>query len=68
MKRFNAWSVEKIEHEIIETELQIELIQEQFGDEKIYKDPSLLGQLQKDFDDKRELLGLLYQAYEWRSR
>jgi ATP-binding cassette subfamily F protein 3 len=68
LKQFNAWSIEKIEHEIIETELQIELIQEQFGDEKIYKDPGLLTQLQKDFDDKRELLALLYQAYEWRSR
>ncbi|TFG50256.1 MAG: ABC-F family ATP-binding cassette domain-containing protein [Candidatus Brocadiia bacterium] len=63
LKQFNAWTVEKVEQAINETETQLETIKERFGDEKIYKNPSLLDELKKEFEVKNSYLDLLYQAY-----
>ena len=66
LKKFNPWSVEKIEQAVEETELEIEMMQEKFGDESVYKDPAKLSKLQNDFEAKEQYLDLLYRAYDWR--
>lgn len=68
LRQFNVWTVEKIEDAIISTEQKIAALQEQFGDEKIYKDHTLLAELHKKFDDKKAYLDLLYRAYELKSK
>jgi ATP-binding cassette subfamily F protein 3 len=67
LRRFNAWSLEKIEEEIIKTEEQLAVLEEQFGQEKIYKDPNLFSALEKDFGSQKDYLALLYEVYELRS-
>jgi ATP-binding cassette subfamily F protein 3 len=68
LRQFNRWSIERIEKEITEIEEQIEKLQEQFGDERTYKNKSMYGKLQRQFDEKRRYLDLLYRAHEWRSK
>lgn len=68
LRQFNSWSIEKIEKAIIETEEQIELLQERFGNDEIYKNVDKLGELQKEFEEKGRRLDLLYRAYELRIR
>jgi hypothetical protein len=67
LRQFNGWSVEKLEQAIIETERQIAAIPQQFGDEKIYKEPALLARLKGEYEQKQQSLELLYRAYELRS-
>jgi ATP-binding cassette subfamily F protein 3 len=64
--RFAMWSVDKIENAIMELEENISAMHQRFGDEKIYKDPVKLKELQADFDKKRSELDTLYRAYEHR--
>ena len=66
LKKFNAWTIEKIEDQIAETDKIIAQLQENFGDEKIYKNPKLLAKLQREFEEKKQYHDLLYAAYEWR--
>jgi ATP-binding cassette subfamily F protein 3 len=67
LRQFNGWSIERIEDAIFETEEQLESLHERFGDEKTYKTPRLLAELQKEFEEKQQHLNLLYQAHEWRT-
>ncbi|MCK5172118.1 MAG: hypothetical protein KAR47_01935, partial [Planctomycetes bacterium] len=66
LKKFNKYSLEEIEEMIIAIEGDIEEMQEDFGQEKVYQNPELLMELQSDFDQKRHELDLLYRAYELR--
>ena len=67
LRQFNAWSDERIEEAIIETEAMIESMGERFGDEGVYKEPAAFAELQEDFEEKKRYLELLYKAYDWRS-
>ena len=67
IKRFNKYTVEQIEEMIINLEKKIMEMKERFGNPEIYKNPSLLMQLQKEFDTANAELELLYKAYEWRA-
>jgi len=67
LKRFNKYSVEKIEELIIELEQELAGMKERFGDEMIYKNPQHLAELQHSFDAKTAELELLYRAYERRA-
>ena len=67
IRKFNKYSVERIEEMIIELEEKITHTREQFGDEKIYKNPQLLSELQQQYDADNAELDLLYEAYEYRT-
>ncbi len=64
LRRFNKYSPEQIEEMVAEMELEIEEMQHQFGDEAIYQNHQLLGQLQVDFEAKKKQLEVLYEAWE----
>ncbi|MHC5082510.1 MAG: ribosomal protection-like ABC-F family protein [Planctomycetota bacterium] len=66
LKQFNKYSPDQIEEMIHELELEIEEMQHQFGDEKVYQNPDLLTQLQTDFEGKKQRLALLYEGWEYR--
>ena len=68
MKRFNKYSVEKIEEMITELEAELVEMRERFGDENIYKNPEQFNELKQDYDSKTIELDLLYQAYEHRAK
>ena len=68
LRRFNKYSVAQIEDMIMEIEDDLVHLKERFGDEAVYKSPDKIAQLQKDFDEKTEELGLLYRAYERREQ
>jgi ATP-binding cassette subfamily F protein 3 len=67
LKRFNKYSLERIEELIIELERELARMKERFGDEMIYKNPQVLAELQLSFDAKTAELDLLYRAYERRA-
>ncbi len=67
LKRFNKYSVEKLEEMIMSLENDIADMKERFGDAEVYKNPDLITQLQADFDAKTAELDLLYRAYERRA-
>jgi ATP-binding cassette subfamily F protein 3 len=67
LKRFNKYSVEKIEELIIEIEQDLVSMRERFGDETIYKNPEQLARLQQSYDAKTAELDLLYKVYEHRT-
>jgi ATP-binding cassette subfamily F protein 3 len=67
IKRFNKYTVEQLEEMIINLEKKITEMKERFGNPEIYKNVSLLMQLQKEFDTANAELELLYKAYEWRA-
>jgi ATP-binding cassette subfamily F protein 3 len=66
IRPFNSLSTEDLETGIIRLEEEISNLTEQYGQEQIYKNPSLLKELRDKLDTKRGELGLLYRAYEWR--
>ena len=66
MKKYNAWSQEKIEEAIEEVEKVIGELGEKFGDESIYKEPGVLDDLKEQLKEKEGELELLYRAYERR--
>ncbi|MHC4754023.1 MAG: ribosomal protection-like ABC-F family protein [Planctomycetota bacterium] len=66
LKQFNPWTIEKIEDQINRTELQLKEMQESFGEEKIYKNPDLLEELNKKFNEQNNYLDLLYRVYDLR--
>ncbi len=66
LKRFNRLSTEQIEESIIDLEDKVARLKERFGDEEVYKQQVLLGQLQGEFDEAQAELELLYKAYELR--
>jgi ATP-binding cassette subfamily F protein 3 len=68
LKRFNKYSVEKIEEMITEFEHELVEMRERFGDENIYKNPEQFTELKNDYDSKTTELDLLYQAYEHRAK
>jgi len=68
LRRFNKHPVEQLEEMIMTLEAEIDMLQEGFGDEKIYQDRELLVEHQGKFDDKTAKLELLYRAYELRTR
>jgi ATP-binding cassette subfamily F protein 3 len=67
LRSFNKFSTEKLEEMIIVFEDEITGLQEKFGDEKIYKDHTLLAELQEELRAKQHELTLLYRAYEARA-
>ncbi len=67
LKRFNKYSVEKIEEMIIALEHELSRMRERFGDENIYKNPSQFAELQQQYNSQTAELDLLYQAYERRA-
>ena len=68
LKRFNAWSIERIEAAIEETDEEIVAMQERFGSEEVYRRAGELAKLQREFEKKKSYLEVLWRAYEWRSR
>jgi ATP-binding cassette subfamily F protein 3 len=67
LKRFNKYSIEKIEELIMELEQDLVNMRERFGDSTMYKNPEQLAQLQQSYEAKTAELDLLYQAYEHRT-
>jgi ATP-binding cassette subfamily F protein 3 len=67
LKRFNKYSIEKIEEMITELENELVELRERFGDATIYKNPGLLAELQQKFEDRTAEVELLYRAYEHRT-
>ncbi len=67
LKRFNKYSIEKIEEMIMSLEHELAGLRECFGDATIYKNPEQLSALQQKFEDKTAELDLLYRAYERRT-
>jgi ATP-binding cassette subfamily F protein 3 len=67
LKRFNKFTVDRIEQMITALEQEIAEMKERFGDPALYKNPSLLAQLQQDLASKTAELDLLYRAYEFRA-
>lgn len=68
LRRFNKLSIDQIEESIIEIEAQVSQMQERFGDQEIYQNVELLAELKKRFEEKKQELTLLYQAYESRGK
>ena len=66
LKKFNAWSQEKIEEAIEDVEKLIGQLGEKFGDESVYKEPGVLNDLKEQLKEKESELELLYRAYEKR--
>lgn len=64
LKRFNKYSIDKIEEMIIALEHELSQMRERFGDENIYKNPAQFAELQQEYNSKTAELELLYQAYE----
>ncbi|MBN1973186.1 MAG: ABC-F family ATP-binding cassette domain-containing protein [Sedimentisphaerales bacterium] len=67
LKRFNKYSVDKIEEMITALEYELVQMRERFGDENIYKNPVQFTALQNEYNSKTAELDLLYQAYEHRA-
>ncbi len=67
LKRFNKYSVDKIEEMITKLEEELAKTRERFGDENIYKNPDKFAELQEQYNAKEAELNLLYQAYEHRA-
>ena len=67
LKRFNKCSIEQIEEMILTTEQELDDMKERFGDADVYKNPDILAELQRTFDEKNAELDLLYRAYERRA-
>ncbi|MEJ2649427.1 MAG: hypothetical protein P8016_13590, partial [Sedimentisphaerales bacterium] len=67
LKRFNKYSVEKIEEMITGLEHELAQMRERFGDENIYKNPARFTDIQQEYNTKTNELNLLYQAYERRA-
>ena len=67
IKRFNKYSIEKIEEMITDIEHELVELRERFGDESIYKNPDQFAQLQEEYDLKTSELDLLYEAFEHRT-
>ncbi|MBN1126286.1 MAG: ABC-F family ATP-binding cassette domain-containing protein [Sedimentisphaerales bacterium] len=68
LRHLNKYSTEQLEEMIIDLEEHIAEIREDFGQERIYKNPELLDELQKRFDLKNNDLKILYQAYDLREK
>ncbi|AQT67310.1 putative ABC transporter ATP-binding protein YjjK [Anaerohalosphaera lusitana] len=67
LRKFNKYSVEELEDFILEMEENIEKLQEKFGNEDLYKDPSAVTDLHAEVDKHKEELDILYKAYEFRT-
>jgi ATP-binding cassette subfamily F protein 3 len=67
LKRFNKCSVEQIEEMILSLEQDLDDLKERFGNAEVYKNPEVLTELQRNFDEKNAELDLLYRAYERRA-
>jgi ATP-binding cassette subfamily F protein 3 len=67
LRRFNKYSVEQIEEMILALEQELDDMKERFGDAEVYKNPDVLADLQRSFDEKNAELDLLYRAYERRA-
>ena len=66
LRRFNKLSIDELENAILCLEEEIGRLVEDFGQEKIYKNPDELKDLQDRVSTKKEDLSLLYRAYERR--
>jgi ATP-binding cassette subfamily F protein 3 len=64
LKRFNKFTVEQIEAQIMTLEETVATLKERFGDESVYKDPAKLLALQGELEERNAELELLYRAYE----
>jgi ATP-binding cassette subfamily F protein 3 len=62
--QFAMWSFERLEKCIEETEGQITELTDRFGDTTIYKNPQDVAALQKQLNERKHHLELLYRAYE----
>jgi len=68
LKRFNRYSVDQIEGQIMDLEQEIAELKERFGDPDVYRVPPRLAQLEQDLAAKTAELDLLYRAYEFRAQ
>ncbi len=68
LKRFNKYSVDQIEEMILILEQELDDMNERFGHAEVYKNPDVLTELQRNFDEKNAELDLLYRTYERRAR
>ncbi len=67
LQPFNKYSTEQIEEMIHTQELTLEQMEYSFGDEAVYQNHERLTQLQADFDDEKQKLAVLYEAWEYRA-
>lgn len=68
LREYNKYTAGELEGMIIELEGEISRLQEQFGDEEIYKNHIQAAKLQQLIKEKEEGLGRLYRAYELREK
>ena len=66
-KRFNKYTVAKIEERIMTLEETIAALKERFGAQEVYRNPDLLRELQHEFSGQSAELEDLYRAYERRA-
>lgn len=66
LKKFNTWTVKKIEAAIEEAEAKIETQKEKFTLEEVYTNHKKLLKLQTEVNQLNECLEILYRAYEWK--
>ncbi|OHB74108.1 MAG: hypothetical protein A2Z25_09220 [Planctomycetes bacterium RBG_16_55_9] len=64
LKPFNRYSLEQIEEMILTLEQVVDGMKERFGHAEVYKNPDVLTELQRSYDEKTAELDLLYRAYE----
>lgn len=67
LKRFNRFTVDEIESQIMDLEEAHAALKERFGDEAVYRDPDRLAQLQTEYDSQTAELEIIYRAYEHKS-
>jgi ATP-binding cassette subfamily F protein 3 len=66
IRRYNALSIEEIENKILLTEEEISVLTEQYGQENLYRNSTLLFELKDKLDTKKNELDVLYLAYDWK--
>jgi ATP-binding cassette subfamily F protein 3 len=64
LKKFNSWTPEKIENEIVLTEESITQLEQQFTNEDVYKDHQKTAKLHEEIEEKKNYTDILYRAYE----
>ncbi len=68
LKVYNRYTVEQLEGMIMELEEKHNQAHEQFGEAKVYQNPALFAELQKEYEQQKQELDRLYRAYEFRIR
>jgi ATP-binding cassette subfamily F protein 3 len=66
LRKYNKFKIEEIEEMILEAEIKIEKMHEDFGKAEIYQDPQRYEELTLEFEKAKRTRSELYRAYELR--